>query len=148
MLDSNDNAIINLNNIYGNEDLFCIVSREDFDKICDDLYKEIEYKINKILKISKISPDNVNEILLIGGSSNIPKVKQIVKNKLTKAPIIDRLDKDKIVTYGAVLYSCEMKKGIILNETIPYSLGINISNGDMMSYFNHGDRMYKIIKNI
>ena len=146
MLDSKDSVVINENNIFENEDLFCIINRADFDRICDDLYKEIEYKLNKILQISKVSPDNVNEILVIGGASNIPKVKQIVKNKFRNSTIIDSLDKDKIVACGAILYSCEKKKSIILNETIPYSLGISIGNKDPISYINHGDKMYKIIK--
>jgi molecular chaperone DnaK (HSP70) len=146
LLDSKDSIVINENNIYNNEDLFFKISREDFDRICNDLFKEIEYKLNKILKISNVSPDNVNEILLIGGASNIPKVKQIVKNKFKNSTIIDSLDKDKIVACGAILYSCEKKKSITLNETIPYSLGISIGNNDPISYINHGDKMYKIIK--
>lgn len=146
LLDSKDSVVINENNIYNNEDLFFKISREDFDRICNDLFKEIEYKLNKILKISNVSPDNVNEILLIGGASKIPKVKQIVKNKFKNSTIIDNLDKNKIVAYGAVLYSCEKNKSIILNETIPYSLGISIGNNDPISYINHGDKMYKIIK--
>ena len=145
-LDSKDSVVINEYNIYENEDLFCKISREDFDRICKDLYKEIEYKLNKILKISKVSPDNINEILLIGGASKIPKVKQIVINKFKNSSIIDNLDKNKIVAYGAVLYSCEKNKSIILNETIPYSLGISIGNNDPISYINHGDKMYKVIK--
>ena len=149
ILSKKENVIINVNDFMNKEDLCCNITREKFDKICDDLYMKIINKINKLFKITKLSLDDINEVLLIGGSSKIPKIKQILIDKFTRKKIIYYLKQDKIVISGVVLYDCEIlrdRKNIILNEIVPFSLGIGVCNDDADSFFLHGDKMCKIIK--
>ena len=146
--DENENIIINVNDFIDEEDLCCIITRKMFDKLCNDLYMKIINKINKLLEINKLSEKDINEVLLIGGSSKMTKIKQILIDKFTKNKVI-YINNDKIIVYGAVLYACEMnrkKSDIILNEIIPLSLGIGIFNNEPESFFKYGDKMYKIIK--
>ena len=144
-----ENVVINVDDFYGKEDLCNYVTRDLFNNICDDLYKKIINKLEYLFKISKITANDINEVLLIGGSTKIPKIHQILCDKFTSKKVISNLDKDKIVIIGAVLYGCEMKKNnrtIIINETLPLSIGIGVFNNDVDSYFKHGNKMYKILK--
>ena len=143
-----ENVVINVDDFYGNEDLCNYITRDLFNNICDDLYKKIINKLEHLLKISKITAKDVNEVLLIGGSAKIPKIHQILCEKFTSKKIISNLDKDKIVVCGAVLYGCVMKnkRNIIINNTLPLSIGISVFNKDIDSYFKHGNKMYKILK--
>ena len=149
ILSEKENVIINVYNFIDEEDLSCTITRKIFDEICDDLYKKIINQINKLLEINNLSEKDINELLLIGGSSKIPKIKQILIDKFTNKKVIYNLNSDKIIVYGAVLYASEMKRNkssIILNEIIPFSLGIGIINNDAKSFYKYGDKMNKIIK--
>ena len=144
-----ENVVINVDDFYAKEDLCNYITRDLFDNICDDLYKKIINKLEHLFKISNITADDINEVLLIGGSTKIPKIRQILCDKFTSKKILSNLDKDKIVILGAVLYGCEMKKNkrtIIINDTLPLSIGIGVFNKDVDSYFKHGNKMHKILK--
>lgn len=149
ILSNSENAIINVDDFFNNEHLCSNITRDLFDEICDDLYKKIINKIEKLFKQCKISINDINEVLVIGGATKIPKILKIFIDKFSRQRVIYNLDKDKIVICGAVLYASEMKKktkNIILKDTIPLSIGISIVNKDLKSFLKHGNKMYKIIK--
>ena len=149
ILSRNENAVINVDDFINNEDLCSHITIKTFDEICGDLYKKIINKIDKLFKICQLSINDINEVLVIGGSTKIPKIIQILNDKFTKKKIISNLDKDKIVICGAVLYACELKKKkktIILNDTLPLSVGIEVINNDFKSFLKYGNKMNIIIK--
>ena len=144
-----ENVVINVDDFYAKEDLCNYVTRDLFNNICDNLYKKIINKLELLFKISKITANDINEVLLIGGSTKIPKIHQILCDKFTSKKVISNLDKDKIVICGAVLYGCELKKSnrnIIIYDTLPLSIGVGVFNKDIDSYFKHGNIMHKILK--
>ena len=144
-----ENAIINVDDFYNNEDICINMTRNLFNDICDDLYKKIINNIDKLLKICKLTTDDINVVLVIGGSTKIIKIIEILIEKFTIKKIISNLDKDKIVICGAVAYACEMKKKtktIILNDSVPLSIGISTINKNSKSFFKNGNKMKKIIK--
>ncbi len=149
IISKRENVIINVDNFYENEDLCNYITRDIFDKICEDLYKKIINKLDILFKISNLTSDDINEVLLIGGSTKIPKIIKILKDKFTKTKIIYNLDKDKIVVTGAVIYECELKKKnktIILNNTLPLSIGTSVINNNVEEYLKYGNKMSKILK--
>ena len=153
LLDIKEKVVINVENFFENEDLSVVISIVIYNSICEELYKRIKYKLNKLLKLANKENVNINEVLSIGEASKIPRVKLILRDIFKKTKIVDNIDKDKIVTYGAIIYACEMKKiklkkNIILNELIPYSLGISVANNDGRTFIKYGDKMYKIIEQI
>ena len=151
ILSEENNVIIYIKNFTQNNDLCVNLTRENFEYICKDLFKEIKNKILKILKIVNFKRDDIKDVLLIGGLSKIPKINEIIKNIFyqNNVNIMDNIDNDKIVVSGAALYANEIEKKVkkfYINETVISSLGINIINPDINSYLKYGDKMLKFIK--
>ena len=149
ILSEKEDVIINVCDFYNNEDLGIMLTRDQFDELWDDLYKKIIKNLDKLFEITKFSPNDINSLLLIGGSSKIPKIKQILIDRFTEKKLIYNFDNNKIIINGVVLYACEMakkKKKIILNEIVPCSLGVEIANDKYDSFVKHGDKMFTIIK--
>ena len=151
ILNKRENVVINVDNFYGNEDLCSYITRDIFDKICENLYKKITNKLDALFKMTNLTTNDISEVLLIGGSTKIPKIIKILKEKFNRTKIIYNLDKDKIVVTGAVIYEseCESRKKnktIILHDTLPLSIGISVFNNDIETYFMHGNKMHKILQ--
>ena len=151
ILSEENSVIIFIKNFIQNIDLCVNITRENFEFICKDLFKEIKSKIIKILKIVNFKKDDIKDVLLIGGLSKIPKIIEIIKNIFNQnnINIIDNLDNDKIVVSGAALFANEIEKKnkkFYINETVISSLGINIINQDINSFLKYGDKMLKFIK--
>ena len=149
ILSRNDNVVINVDEFINNEDLCNHITIKIYDEICSDLYQKIINKIDKLFKICKLSINDINEVLVIGGSTKIPRIIKILNEKFTQKKIISNLDKDKIVICGAVLYACELKKKkktIILNNYVPLPIGIEVINNDPKSFLKYGNKMNTIIK--
>ena len=151
ILSEENSVIIFIKNFIQNNDLCVNLTRENFEFICNDLFKEIRSKIFKILKIVNFKKDDIRDVLLIGGLSKIPKIKEIIKNIFNQnnINIIDNLDNDKIVVSGAALFANEIEKKnkkFYINEAVISSLGINIINKDINTFLKYGDKMLKFIK--
>ena len=149
ILSKEENAIIYIKKFIQNIDLCIQITRNIFDDICSDFYIEIENKILKILKTTKLEKRDIEEVLLIGGNTNIPKIIEILKNIFGQEKVVDYIDHNKIVATGAALYASEIHKSnkkFILNEIIASSYGINIINEDIETYLKYGDKMLKLIQ--
>lgn len=153
ILSEEESVIIYIKNFYENYDLCVTLTRQIFEYICEDLFKEIRNKITRIINIVNIERNDIKDILLVGGLCKIPKIIEIIKNIFNhnNVNIIDNIDQDKIVVTGAALYADEKGKSIeankfFINEAVISSLGINIINTDVNSFIKYGDKMLKFIK--
>ena len=142
-------VVINVDDFFENEDLCSYMTRDIFNSICQDLYDKILIKIDKLLKVANKTVNDINGIFIIGGAIKIPKIIELLIDKFSRKKVIYNLDKDKIVLNGAVLYGCEMlkkKKTVIINDRLPLSIGLEVSNNDFDSYLKNGNKMTKILK--
>lgn len=149
IISKRENVVINVDDFFGNNDLCCYILRDKFDIICEEFYTKIKNKLDELFKITNLKAEDINEVLLIGGSTKIPKIKKILEQKFTLKKLIDNLDKDKITISGAVLYACEMEKKnktLILNNTLFLPIGISIFNNDFSSFLKNGNKMYNILE--
>ena len=153
-LSSSENATLRINNFYNNEDLIENIERQDFEVICEDLFKRIEIPIEDALSNAKLTKNDIKEIILIGGSTRIPKVKQIVKNYFPNCKINDTINPDEAVAFGATIEAekimhnkdCSISN-FILMDVIPLSLGTSVLNkSEDKKVQNEGDVMDVIIK--
>ena len=85
--------------------------------------------------MTKLKKEEIDEVILVGGSTKIPKVKQIVKNYFPKCKINDNINPDEVVAYGAtleaekILYNNdESITNFNLLDIVPFSLGTDIVN--------------------
>ena len=74
-----EKAELKIYNFYKNNTLEINISREDFDKNCNDLYEKIKNILDKVIIKSKLKIEEIDDVVLVGGSSKIPKIKNILK---------------------------------------------------------------------
>ena len=154
ILSTTDKTILRLTNFYNNIDIDMTITKEDFEKICAPLFKRLKTPINIALSNANLKEEDIDEVILIGGSTRIPKVKKTVKEffPLVKA-INDSINPDEAVAYGATLQAEKKlynKDGIISNLNIlditPFSLGVSVKNMSQDENIKkEGDEMSVII---
>ena len=125
-----------ISNFYENKDIALNIDRITFEEICKDLFAKIEEPIEDALKAKKIKKEDIGEIVLVGGSTRIPKIKNIL-NKKFKCKINDSINPDETIAYGATLMAAKIliKKsnlllGFNLMDITPLSLGVEVVNED------------------
>ena len=123
----NDSTIITAYNFFNGKDLFVEIKRDRFDEECEDLYKKIEKILDQILKESKFSIEEIDDVILIGGSSKIPKIKEIIKKKFNFSKIRDNINQDDAVVIGATWKAHNLLKNrgdIKVLDISPSSYGV------------------------
>ena len=101
---------ININNFYGGKKLYLELSRERFNGVCEELYQKIKDILGSILKESNYKNDEINDVILIGGSSKISKIREIVNEKFSSSKIRDKIDQDEAVVTGAAWKAHKLNK--------------------------------------
>ena len=134
-LSSENETIIEIDEFYNNQLLHINLTRQKFEEICSNLFFKLLEPLDKVLDNSKLSPSEINEIVLVGGSTRIPKVKEIIKNYFFDVNINDSINPDETVAYGAAIQAAKlMKQGsdilddVVLMDITPFSLGVDVRN--------------------
>ena len=161
VLSSSFETTLLVSNFYNGNDIFETITRNEFEEICDDLFERLKLPLEEALVDAHLNKEEISEIVLVGGSSRIPKIKTFLKKYFDipdkiKAKeeaitrINDSINPDETVAYGATIMAAKIliKKdnnlaGFSLMDITPLSLGINVLNkstdpeikkeGDVMS---------------
>ena len=103
------------------------ITREEFNNICDDLYERIKLALDKVIIDAKVSTEQIDDIVLIGGSSKIPKIKAILIEKFGETKIRDQINPDEAVAIGATWQAHKIissDKEINIVDITPFTLGV------------------------
>ena len=113
------------------------ITRSDFETKCDELFKKCIPFITNALEDAKLTKDKIDEIVLVGGSTRIPKIQEMVKEYFNKAPRKD-INPDEAVAYGAAFQAYNISNNeegdleqLVVVDVTPLSLGIEILGGYM-----------------
>ncbi len=110
----------------GPKHLQITLSRSKFEQIASDLFNRLKVPATKALKDAGLSPSEIDEIVLVGGSSRIPKVQEICKEIFGKDPNRS-INPDEVVSIGAAIQGGVLQgdvKDVLLLDVTPLSLGI------------------------
>ena len=139
-LSSSANASIEVESLFEGIDFFTTITRAKFEDICMDLFRKTIEPVERVLKDAKMSKSEVDEVVLVGGSTRIPKVCQLIKEYFNGKEPLRSLNPDEAVAYGAAVQAAVLSKdttqhegagNILLLDVCPLSLGIETSGTNM-----------------
>ena len=142
ILSISDKANICINDVMKDLDIIEIIYRNEFESECQPLFNKLIPPIEKAMQMAyekkgKAEEMKIDEVILVGGSTRIPKVKDIVKNYFPNSRINDTINPDEAIAYGATIAAEKMLhnkddtiKNFSLLDITPISLGTDVQNND------------------
>ncbi len=118
----------------GPKHLTMTITRAQFEKLTDSLFERCRGPVLKALDDAKLKPANIDEVVLVGGSTRMPRVQQIVKDIFGKEPH-KGVNPDEVVAVGAAIQGAVLTgevKEVLLLDVTPLSLGLE-TKGNVMT---------------
>ena len=121
---------IEIDSLYEGVDFYTSITRARFEELCGDLFRSTLDPVEKVLRDSKIDKSNVHEIVLVGGSTRIPKIIKLVSDFFNGKEPNKSINPDEAVAYGAAVQAAilsgdtsEKTQEILLLDVAPLSTG-------------------------
>jgi L1 cell adhesion molecule like protein len=138
-LSSSTKANIEIDSLYEGIDFNSSITRARFEDLCGDYFRNTLIPVEKVLRDAGVSKSQVDEIVLVGGSTRIPKVQQLVKEFFNGKEPCKSINPDEAVAFGAAVQAAilggtsnDATKDILLIDVTPLSLGIETA-GEVMT---------------
>jgi heat shock protein 5 len=134
-LSSTHQARLEIESLFEGEDFSESLTRARFEELCLDLFKKTLGPVEQVLSDAGLKKDEVDEVVLVGGSTRIPKVQQLLKDYFNGKEPSRGINPDEAVAYGAAVQGgilsgeSEATNGILLLDVTPLSQGIETVGG-------------------
>ena len=102
-LSSSTQASIEIDSLFDGVDFYTSITRAKFESLCEDLFKNCLNPVERVILDSKLSKGDINEIVLVGGSTRIPKIINLIKDFFNGKEPCREINPDEAVAYGAAV---------------------------------------------
>jgi heat shock protein 1/8 len=138
VLSSSTQATIEVDSLADGNDLNLTLTRAKFESLCEHLFRKAMAPVEQVLRDSKIPKADIHDIVLVGGSTRIPRIQTLLREFFGGKELCQSINPDEAVAYGAAVQGAilggvrsEKTDGLILLDVTPLSLGIETAGGVM-----------------
>lgn len=140
-LSHSDEAVLEVDALVNGEDFDCPLTRDKFVEICSDLFTRCLEPLDRALADARITASQIDEIVLVGGSTRMVRVQEILEGYFPNRKLSKKINPDEAVAMGAAIQGANLASGyehkdprlsgITLMDVAPLSMGIELANGKM-----------------
>jgi len=140
-LSSATQANVEIDSLHEGQDFSTTITRAKFEALCDSVFKRCMEPVEQVLRDAKMSKEQINEIVMVGGSSRIPRIRQLLSDYFNGKKLNDSVNPDEAVAYGAAVQAHILSKKdgapedrtdqLLLLDVAPLTLGIETAGGIM-----------------
>ena len=151
-LSSSTQTTIEVDSLAEGHDLNMVLTRAKFEQLCDSLFRRTTAPLDQLLRDAKLSKDQINEIVMVGGSTRVPRIRQLVSEYFNGKKLNDSVNPDEAVAYGAAVQGHILTGGnkpgdrtsdMILLDVAPLSLGLETAGGVMTAVIKRNSTIPK-----
>lgn len=144
-LSSSTEASIEIDSLYDGIDFYTKISRARFEELCSDLFRGSLDSVEQALRQAKMDKASIHEIVLVGGSTRIPRVQKLLSDFFGGRELNKSINPDEAVAFGAALQAAQMT-GMLANtgnemitiDCTPLGVGLETAGGVMTSLIKKG----------
>jgi heat shock protein 1/8 len=147
-LSSSAEATIEVDSLHEGIDFYSKITRARFEELNMDLFKSTLQPVEQALRDAKLSKNDIDEIVLVGGSTRIPKVQRLLEDYFNGKTLNKSINPDEAVAYGAAVQAAILSgdksneiKDVLLVDVAPLSLGIETAGGVMTNLVARNTRI-------
>ncbi|XP_049304493.1 heat shock protein 68-like isoform X2 [Bactrocera dorsalis] len=147
-LSSSTEASIEIDALYEGVDFYTKISRARFEEMCGDLFRSTLDPVEKALNDAKMDKSQIHDIVLVGGSTRIPKVQNLLQTFFGGKTLNLSINPDEAVAYGAAIQAAILSgdkssaiQDVLLVDVAPLSLGIETAGGVMTKLIERNSRI-------
>eukprot|EP01013_Petalomonas_cantuscygni_P032345 TRINITY_DN58855_c0_g1_i1.p1 TRINITY_DN58855_c0_g1~~TRINITY_DN58855_c0_g1_i1.p1 ORF type:complete len:635 (-),score=183.42 TRINITY_DN58855_c0_g1_i1:252-2156(-) len=136
------NTTVEIDSLVDGIDFYSSITRARFEELCRDLFMQCLRPVERVLEDSGMPKSTVTDVVLVGGSTRIPRVQQLVQEFFNGKELSKTINPDEAVAYGAAVQASilggvqsERTAGLLLLDVTPLTLGLETTGGAMTVMF-------------